>query len=227
MTRPALRAPRHATPVLLFVVALHLLMGALLASLGVWPDRVAGGHSSRPQPEPPPLTVWLLRQIEGRSLPAPTPPPAQRAAPQALRKPLEQAQAITLPVITNEGAGEPPAPAAAPAAAQEAQPQAPAETRAAPLNLTLPRAASAPWRQRNPVLDDTRGRSARATFESLLAGAMGGDGRWTEERIDNDRIRFRRGNTCVELERSRSERIDSFNSSYSPKPWLAGKASPC
>jgi hypothetical protein len=95
------------------------------------------------------------------------------------------------------------------------------------LNLALPTGASAPWRQRNPVLDDMRGRSARASFESQLVGAMGGDGRWAEERIDNDRIRFRRGNTCVDMERSRSERIDPFNSSYSPKPWLAGKPSPC
>jgi hypothetical protein len=224
MPKPALRLPRYAAPTLLFVAALHVLLAALLASLGVWRDRVPGTAA------PPPLTVWLLRAFErapAQVAPAISPSSPARPLRPSSPKPAAAVQAIMLPANPGSMAAEPAAPGAAPAVPGAATGSTAAVDTATPLNLALPRGASAPWRQRNPVLDDTRGRSARATFESMLADAMGGDGRWVEERIDNDRVRFRRGNTCVEMERSRSARIDSFNSSFSPKPWLAGKPSRC
>ncbi len=56
---------------------------------------------------------------------------------------------------------------------------------------------------------------------------MGGDGRWVEERIDADRVRFRRGDTCVDLKRSQAERLDPWNQTNSPKPWVTDGPQRC
>lgn len=86
---------------------------------------------------------------------------------------------------------------------------------AQPLNLILPRSASAPWQlPRNAALDDPRSNTARATFDSRLRNAMGGDGAWVEERLDNDRVRFRRGSECVEMTRSRAGQLDPANGAF-------------
>ena len=54
-----------------------------------------------------------------------------------------------------------------------------------------------------------------------------GDGRWVEQRIDADRVRFRRGDTCIELKRSQAERLDPWNQTNSPKPWVTDGAQRC
>ena len=90
----------------------------------------------------------------------------------------------------------------------------------APLNLALPRGASAPWRVRSPVLDDERANSnaaARQTIEARIAAALGGSDHVTEERLDDGRLRLRRGSQCVIAHPNRAERIDPFNSSVLPK----------
>ncbi len=77
------------------------------------------------------------------------------------------------------------------------------------------------WRRRNPVLDDPRFKGARKSLESLVAGAMG-DGRWTEEHLDNDRVRFRNGPQCVEVQRTRAGQLGlggaAFRDLWAAKP---------
>lgn len=220
MTWPARRSrlPRLAAA---GVLALHALGLVGLLQLGVWRDRTPAAAV------PAPLTVRLIQALAlERATPAPTlaadRAPPLRPAPPRLRDIARDAEAITLPAPA-------PAPASAPLAT------APPSVAVAPpsaasgvaLDLRLPRAASAPWRARSPALDDTRANSARASFEARLQGAMGGDGRWVEERIDADRVRFRRGDTCIDLKRSQAERLDPWNQTNSPKPWVTDGPQRC
>ena len=200
------------------VLALHVLGLAGLLQLGVWRDRTPAA------PAPAPLTVRLIQALTlERPAPAPTlaadraPPPR---LPDVARTAGPAAEAITLPA-------QAPAPtplATTPPPVAAAPPTAPS---AAPLDLRLPRGASAPWRARSPALDDARANSARASFEARLQGAMGGDGRWVEERIDADRVRFRRGDTCIDMKRSQAERLDPWNQTNSPKPWVTAGPERC
>lgn len=180
-------------------------VGGAAWQLGVWRDR-----SAPPQPAAP-LVVRLLPaepvqrpavRVAVRA--AATTPIAQIHRPAAARAP----QAITLP----------PEPAAAPASAPTTAvpPEPPGAP--APLNLALPNAASAPGWRRHPGLDDPRANTARATLESRIAGATHGDERWLEERLDDDRMRFRRGSTCIEVHRTRDAQLDPFNQSVRPTP---------
>jgi len=124
--------------------------------------------------------------------------------PQATPRPAER-QAIALP------------PTASPSVAAS-------ETRsAAPLDLSLPRAASAPWRQRNPALDDPRANTARRTLEGSIAAVLGGGDQITQEQLQDGSIRFRRGSQCVVAHPNRAQQLDSFNSSVLPKPRLMDK----
>lgn len=84
----------------------------------------------------------------------------------------------------------------------------------------------ATWRTRLPALDDPRANTARASFESRLATALAGGG-WVEARLDPDHIRFRRGDTCVTVERSRNDALDPFNRSTFVRPWIAGPPDKC
>ncbi|MEI6601684.1 MAG: hypothetical protein WCN21_14475 [Comamonadaceae bacterium] len=60
-----------------------------------------------------------------------------------------------------------------------------------------------------------------ATVESQIAEAAAETGPWTEERIDSDHIRLRRGTTCVMLTRPRIVTIDPFTDSLRRIPWAA------
>ena len=84
---------------------------------------------------------------------------------------------------------------------------------------------------RNPALSDPRSNTARPTFEDRIADATGGAGAWVEEQTSDNRAQavgalgehrsvMRRGNTCVEIFRSRISDTDPFNSSVAPR---AGK----
>jgi hypothetical protein len=204
------------------VLGLHLLALGLLLRLGAWADR------GLPAVLPAPLLVWLLndapRPVARAALPTAVPPmrpPPHRPAV----APAQSLQAITpeaLPQLPT------PTPAAMPSTARApdlaATGPAPAS---APLNLALPRGASAPWRQRSGALDDARSNTPRATLESRLAGAMGGNGEWVEERVDLDHVRFRRGNTCVNLQRSRAAQIDPMARNAGSLPWLTKGEEPC
>ena len=125
---------------------------------------------------------------------------------------MPQAISLPAPALRTADTPQPPTTPATTGAAPALSP--------APLNLALPRAASAPWRTRNPVLDDERANSnplARQTVEARIAAVLGGSDQVTEERLDDGRIRLRRGGQCVVAHPNRAERIDPFNSSVLPK----------
>ncbi|MEO5733975.1 MAG: hypothetical protein ABIN96_14900 [Rubrivivax sp.] len=96
-----------------------------------------------------------------------------------------------------------------------------------PLDLRLPSGPSTAWKSRSPALGDPRADTARSTFESRLSAALGGEGIWVEERDGPDRVRFRRGDTCVDMERSRNDGIDPYNRSAGSRPWVAGRPQKC
>lgn len=104
---------------------------------------------------------------------------------------------------------------------------APAASAPAPLNLALPRGASAPWRARQAAVDDPRSNSGKLSFEQKLADALGGDGRWVEEPIDADHRRLKRGNTCIVLQRPRAAQLDPFHPANRALPWQAGQPTRC
>jgi hypothetical protein len=220
MPLPAL--PRRLQPgAVALVLGLHLLLVALLLRLGTWTDR------SLPPPTRAPLLLWLPGPGPGPAAQtaAPRPPPSLRAAP--VRAPSSrprasdpadpvapaspaEPQAITMPA---------PAPAGVPDAAASEPPR--------PLNLALPRGAAARGRPDAPALTDARSNTPRATFESRLASALGGDGRWVEERIDTDLVRFRRGGRCVDVQRGRGDQLDPYNRAASLRPWSVGQPKDC
>lgn len=195
------------------VLALHTLLGGALLRLGVWQDR----HPVTPPRAP--LVVTLLDTPRLAPTPAATLPlrPRTPAAPRASAAP---AAAFIAPDAPQAAAPAAPTLTVAPAPAASAPPP--------PLDLRLPRSAAATaQRGRNPALDDPRANTPRATFEQRLRDAMGGDGTWVEERLDDDRVTFRRGRTCVDVERSRADQLDPFNRAAAAKPWVAKQPRPC
>ena len=59
------------------------------------------------------------------------------------------------------------------------------------------------------------------TVERQIASVAAQSGPWAEERIDNDTIRLRRGNTCIMMQRPRAASIDPFNEASGRLPWRA------
>jgi hypothetical protein len=222
MPRP-LHPQRHRAGAAALVLAAHLLALMLLARLAAWGDREPHVAAQ------PPLVVQLLRlappQRAMEAVPARVAPTRRPEVTKPLPKPVPASVPVPAPAPTAppQAISPPAGPAPAATAAIPPAPAAPASATAPPpLNLALPRRAAAPWRQRLPALDDPRSNTARATFEDQLREAMGGDGRWALERIDEDHIHYRNGSTCVDIRRSRAEQLDGFNRGFSPKPWLAG-----
>jgi hypothetical protein len=213
------RRVRLATLVVLALV--HAIVLTWFTRLAVSPER------RQPPPSQSPLFLRLLDWVQPSNTGIVQPPLATSPTTSKATSALPPRAAATSPTITLPDT-TPAAPDAATAGtpAPTATVPAPADT-PAPLNLVLPRAASAAWRQRPTPMDDPRANTAKATFESKLQAAMGGDGRWLEERIDGDRVRFRRGDTCVDFTRTRAEQLDSFNQSFSPKPWVTPGPKPC
>lgn len=178
------------------VIALHVGVLATLPRLGAWRDR------GPPAEQRAPLVVQLLRPWQPQAEPAAAPPRTVKPAASPQRSP---APTSPLPDAPAALPAEPAPAAITRPAAPPAEPAAPAP----PLNLALPRGASAPWRgMRNPAFEDPRSQTARASFESRLRTAMGGDGVWVEERVDLDHVRFRRGNDCVQMTRSRAGQLE-------------------
>jgi hypothetical protein len=66
-----------------------------------------------------------------------------------------------------------------------------------------------------------------ATVEQQVSLAFSERGPWTEERVDINHIRFRRGNTCIMMERSQAAQLFPFEESASRIPWRAGEPKPC
>jgi hypothetical protein len=186
------RAPARSP--LAAVVLLHLLM------LGLWWAATQRALPGPPRAEQRPLLLrWLSR-------PAPT---AAVAAPRSERQP--PATRVPRPQHPPEPAPITVPGAAVPTTAQQPAAPAPAvaaSSPAAPLDLRLPTGPSAAWRQRHPALDDPRANTPRLTLEQKLEQALGGDGQWREERVDNDRVVFRRGSECIVATRSRAGQLE-------------------
>ena len=217
-------AHTHAGPPLLgglvgglLVLLLHGALALVLWQLPAWRDR------GTPLQERPPmlLRLWWPETAAPVQLPAPIRPkvlraPPTRGEPQAITVPSTASGPPTAATTGNEATV---APVAGPTTPTQTTPTAAAST-PAPLNLSLPRGASAPWRQRTPALDDPRSNTAKLTLEQKLANAMGGDGSWNEERLDLDTVRWRRGNECIVATRSRAGQLELGSNGAFRNSWL-------
>ncbi|RVU46547.1 hypothetical protein [Rubrivivax rivuli] len=219
LTRPALpKPPTRPASLALLVLALHALLLAGAWRLQAWQDRGPA------VPAQAPLIVWLPGAPRPAS-PAAKPPEQPQAAraqraPATLPRAPREPQAITLPASP---AGPGPDTVAAPpvsAAPVMPTPTPPAAGPAPPLNLALPRGASAPWRGRNPALDDPRSNTPPLTLESRIAKALGGVDGIQEFRLEDGSVRFKRGNSCVIARPNRASALDPFNASAQIRPRL-------
>lgn len=183
--------PSRARLPLAAVALVHLLV------LGFW---WAATHRALPAPtraEPRPLLLrWL--PLPRPAAPADAPAPRREKAP-AVPRPAQPPE----PAAITQPAAAPAAPAPAPEPATTA-----ASAAAPPLDLRLPTGPTATWRQRPAPRDDPRANTPRLTLEQKLEQAMGGDGQWREERVDNDRVVFRRGGECLMATRSRAGQLE-------------------
>lgn len=207
----------------LAVVALHL---ALLAAL--WMHRP-------PRHDAGERRLTSVRLVLPR-LPPPREPERRTATPPPLpARPAALPQAPPVDAIT-----ETPATAPAPTMPLPAEaPVQPAEPPRSTLRLTLPPGyAASTAAARNPALDDPRSNTPRLTFEQRIADALGG-GDWVEEKTSENNVQsvgavgehrtvMRRGNTCVEVFRSRISDMDPFNGNVAPRaPRMMGKSYKC
>jgi len=210
----------HRWAARILVVALH---AALLAAL--WLHRPGGLGPERHRRA---TTVQLI--LPKLRAPPPggpllTPPPRPAAAPVIAPPPFSIAEPAPAEAATTAT----PTTAATPAA------EPPRST----LRLTLPPGyAASSATARNPALSDPRSNTPRATLEDRIASATGGAGAWVEEPVDNHslavgalgdrRTVMRRGNTCVEVFRSRIADSDPFNGSVAPRTVpMVGKPYTC
>jgi len=176
------------------------------------------GSAMRAYPSPvvaPSIAVWLpalptlSTEVAKRLRPEPVPPadPLRRGDTTERFRAAESA----LPAADSAVA----APSAESASTEAPTAPAPA------LNLTLSRQALAPlvapsFADRSPF----HGRLPM-TVERQIAAAAAESGPWTEERIDNDHVRLRRGTTCVMMERPQAAIIDPFSDAAKRLPWRA------
>lgn len=200
----------------ILVAALHL---GLLAALWLHRPPSLGEHGERR------LTTVRLIPLPAHT-PTRMPPPVEKQTPRTRERPVTPPPAIvTLPQAATE-APETPAAAAPPIAAPPTEP--PRTT----LRLTLPPGyAASSAAARNPALSDPRSNTPRLTLEDRIADATGGAGAWVEEQPGENRAQsvgalgeyrtvMRRGDTCVEVFRSRISDSDPFNGNVAPR---AGK----
>lgn len=210
-------------PARVAVVGLHVAVFALL-----WqhrPPALRGDGERRI------VTLRLLPLPDRRPPPDDTREPARPV----LRAPLPLTAPPTLPELPDtpatESAPPPPPTVIAPA---------PAEPPRTTLRLTLPPGYAASSAQaRNPALSDPRSNTPRPTLEDRIADATGGGGAWVEEQTSENRAQsvgalgdrrtvLRRGDTCVEVHRSRIADMDQFNGNVAPRAInMVGKPYKC
>lgn len=184
------------------VLALHALLW-----LG-WRLHAPPAAREAPPPAAAPLVVRLLSLpppvAPAAPRPLPTPRPATAPPPaRALAAPVRPEPALQVPAAAALPTVAEPAPSASP----------PAPPSPPPLVLDLPRGASAP--RRSPALDDLRANTAPRTVASRIANAMAKD--WTEEVLGDGRVRYRRGDECIQVQPSRDAQLDPINGSGRPK----------
>lgn len=200
-----MRAQRHRLTALALVLAVHGLLSVL--PMG----RHAAIAPHLPTATQPPM-AWMLDLV--RELPQLQPSRAQHSNDPAPLPPPQLAPSARPRPRTAVGAAaqNPAAPTAAVAAAVFETPAAaalapdmptPASTPAAhpaALNLSLPRAASASWRQVNSAVQAQIGRAAPLTVETSAAKAAARTGPRTQERIENSSAM--RAAACSEVVRN-------------------------
>ena len=127
-----------------------------------------------------------------------------------------------MPVPATVPARQPTPEAALSAPATPAAPAAPASAAPAPapLNLALPRGASAPWRGVNPALEQARQPARAASIEQHIAQALGGSDQIVETRLADGSVRLQRGRQCVVARPSLAAELDPFNASTRMLPRL-------
>jgi hypothetical protein len=216
--------------VLAVVVAIHLLALTL-----AWPGlHQAPRHSHSGQAAPPersrtmvfllaPSAPLAISPRQEKALTDARPAQPDRLSGQALPAPVRGDELSTAPVTATATATATAAQALPPSVA--ASEETPKPTGAA-LNLTLSReslrslgpsaAAKSPFEGSVPL-----------TVERRIADAAAETGPWTEERIDIDHVRMRRGTTCVILSRPQIAKIDPFSDASKRVPWGASKPSEC
>jgi hypothetical protein len=184
-----------------------IVLGAHALLLSLWlRDR---GPLQAPDREAEPV-AWL--RLLQPTVPVDRPPETAATGPRGPRGGARTAATLAItpqPAAVSRAAptaAEPPSAAAA-STPLPAWPHTAAPPQAS-LDLSLPRQPNAPWRDRNPALDDPRSNTRPpAAVEARIAAALG-DGRWHVERLDNDRVRFRSGSRCVIATRSRAGQIE-------------------
>lgn len=182
------------------VVGLHL---ALLAALWL--------HRPAPLAERGERRVTTVRIVQ----PKPAPPPLAQTRPPPPRAAAPAVPAITPPAFTTEAEPKTPVQAAPTAPAAEAPHPEPPRTA---LRLTLPPGfAASSSSLTNPALNDPRSNTAKRTLESRIADAAEATGPWVSERTSDHRTLLRRGDTCVEVLRSRIADTDPFNGNVAPR----------
>lgn len=199
-----------------------VVLGLHLVGLLVW--WTAEQHSSmrmvRVETRLPAISVSLPAfskpDTEQARRPQRTQDPTSTIRQRNTRKPPDPSYAAE--VVTPSGVSTP------------SEPSDPTETQphsAPALNLNLSRkdissVAPRSFAEQSPF----RGRLPK-TVERQIASAAAETGPWTEERLDNDRIRFRRGNTCVMAQRPRAASIDPLNEASGRIPWRMSKPEEC
>ena len=222
----AARMPWRRALVMAVVVAIHLLALKL-----AWPGLHQAPHqthsSQAAHPERSRTMVFLLAPsapiaISPRQEKAPTdarPAQPDRLSSRTLPAPVRGDALANAPVTATATAVQVLPPSVA------ASEETPNPTGAA-LNLTLSReslkslgpsaAATSPFQGKVPL-----------SAERRIADAAAETGPWTEERIDMDHVRLRRGTTCVILSRPQIAKIDPFSDASKRVPWGASQPSEC
>lgn len=204
------------------VAALHL---GLFAALWMHrPAPLGEQHERR-------FTTVRLIAAPAPRLPAPPTLPKLQAPREADRRPIPPPSVSIAPPGTPETAPVTITPPAAPP---------PAEPPRTTLRLTLPPGyAASSAAARNPALSDPRSNTPRMTLEDRIADATGGAGAWVEESTSENRSQsvgalgdrrtvMRRGDTCVEIFRSRIADTDPFNGNVAPRAIsMVGKPYKC
>lgn len=200
-----------------------------VAGVFVWWANQHSMQLASGKPRLPTIAVWLpapaLPEAEPRRSPQ---RPQDRTGASGQRKDSKPSMLQQIPDVTAAGSSSNPIlPAVTPGSAEALTPTAPATSATSALNLTLSRkdiASVAPHSFAD--LSPFHGRLPK-TVERQIANAAAQSGPWVEERIDNDRIRLRRGNTCVMMERPRAASLDPMNEASGRMPWRASKAEEC
>ncbi len=197
----------------LAVLGLHLL--AIMA----WWSQEHGLSAFRGNAVVTPINVWLLE------LPKAVLPQSMTVQAHAMQTPQDS---LRQPDHRNQASANGMAPAAVDTISAPPTDTAAVSAPASPaLNLTLSRKDAATLAAPGfAAQSQFRGRLP-ATVEGAIANAAAQSGPWTEERVDLDHIRFRRGNKCIMMERPKAAALDPFNEAYARMPWKASLESDC